>query len=103
MYKNIETTRSNISALVEPTTRPNKLQHNPLDLETSIRNTSGLEHSLIPTKLADPKCPLCQHIITVVNEIFEHDDMPCEHPREYCISHLLEAVHTSLVWRLSKQ
>ncbi|MGH9987157.1 MAG: hypothetical protein ACRD8W_24690 [Nitrososphaeraceae archaeon] len=60
------------------------------------------QHEVIPDEFADPKCPLCDHIIQQVNEIFEQDNIPCPDPREYCMSHLLEAVHTSLIWRLSK-
>lgn len=60
-------------------------------------------HRLIPVELADPKCLLCDHLIQKVNEIFEQDDTPCPDPREYCMTHLLEALHSSLIWRLSKQ
>jgi hypothetical protein len=76
------------------------------DLEmpySSVRNTGELEHRLITAEIADPKCPLSNHIIQQVNEIFEQHDPHCPDPREYCITHLLETVHTSLVWRLSKQ
>lgn len=55
---------------------------------------------LIPPEFANPKCLLCARIIQQVNEIFERDNSTCSDPREYCMTHLLEAVHTSLVWRL---
>jgi protein-disulfide isomerase len=62
----------------------------------------GLEHKLVTTEFADPQCPLCMHIIQEINEIFEHDDTSCQDPKEYCMTSLLETVHTSLIWRLSK-
>lgn len=61
------------------------------------------QDKLILVELADPQCSLCKHIIQEVNEIFEQDDTICPDPRECCIIHLLEAVHTTLVWRLSRQ
>jgi hypothetical protein len=67
------------------------------------KDTSRPEHTLIRTDSADPKCRLCDHILQQVNEIFEQDDTLCQDPKEYCMTRLLEAVHTSLVWRLSKQ
>lgn len=66
------------------------------------RDVSRPEQKLIPAEFADPKCVLCDHIIQQVNEIFERDTL-CQDPKEYCMTYLLEAVHTSLVWRLSKQ
>lgn len=66
------------------------------------RDVSRPEHKLIPAEFVDPKYALCDHIIQQVNEIFERDTL-CQDPKEYCMTHLLEAVHTSLVWRLSKQ
>jgi hypothetical protein len=98
----MESTRNEISAAINSTTRLTEMQYDPRDCEAHIRNTSGPEHRLIPTEFAHPKCLLCVHIIEEVNEIFEQDDSPCQHHREYCITHLLEAVHTSLIWRLSK-
>ena len=67
------------------------------------KDASEVERELIPAEFADPECPVCKHIIQKVNEIFEQDDPPCSDPKEYCMTRLLEAVHTSLVWRLSKQ
>lgn len=61
------------------------------------------ESKLIAAEIADPKCSLCKYIIQEVNEIFEQHNSSCPDPREYCITHLLEAMITSLVWRLSKQ
>jgi hypothetical protein len=66
------------------------------------KNSSGLERKLIPVEFADPRCPVCEHIIREVNEIFELGHISCPDPREYCVTHLFEAVHTSLIWRLSK-
>ena len=40
-------------------------------------NASRIQR-LIPPDFADPKCPLCEHIIREVNEIFEQDDTPCQ-------------------------
>jgi hypothetical protein len=65
-------------------------------------DASWLGCGLISPEFADPKCPVSKYIIEEINEIFEQDDMPCQDPREYCIIHLLEAIHTSIVWRLSK-
>jgi hypothetical protein len=67
------------------------------------KDASGAKGELIPGEFADPECPVCKRIIQEVNEIFEQDDAPCSDPTEYCMARLLEAVHTSLVWRLSKQ
>jgi hypothetical protein len=67
------------------------------------KTVSRPEHRLISVEFVDPECPLCDHIIQQVNEIFEHNETPCSEPKEYCITHLLESVHTYLVWMLSKQ
>jgi len=66
-------------------------------------DASGPECRIIPAEFAGPECPLCEHVIQEVNEIFQQDDSTCPDPREYGMTHLLEAVHTSLVRRLSKQ
>lgn len=65
-------------------------------------DSSRSDYKLIPPEFADPRCLVCERIIHKMNEIFEQDNTPCPDPREYCMSHLLEAVHASLIWRLSK-
>ena len=53
--------------------------------------------------IGHPECSFCEHIIQRVNEIFEQDDDACSDPMEYCLSHLLETIHTSLVKGLLNQ
>jgi hypothetical protein len=70
---------------------------------SKIQNPANRAQGLIRPELADPKCHLSELVIHQINQIFEHDHMSCQDPREYCITHLLEAVHTSLVSKLSRQ
>ena len=70
--------------------------------ERSIQFDAGRTQGLIPTELADPKCTVCLHVIQEINKIFAQDDTPCQDPIEYCMTRLLEAVHASLIGRLSK-
>jgi hypothetical protein len=67
--------------------------------EWNAKDVSVTENGIIPT---DSECPACSYMIQKVNETDEQDNTPRSDSGEPCITHPQEAIHASLMWRLSK-